>query len=128
MLLRQKIKFRNTLIFFANKLKVFKIIWENLAINNFSKTLIILKKRIRYKLLRLSRITIVTTINSDEKTNNNSVFDEMLVKLFIFIKHLRTKEIKKIKDCKCYFINIDFLKQISCELRNKIKIYIKMLR
>ncbi len=34
----------------------------------------------------------------------------MFVKLFIFIKCLKTKEIKKIKDCKCYFINVDFLK------------------
>ena len=50
----------------------------------------------------------------------------MLVKLFILIKRSRTKEIKKIKDCKCYFINIDLLKQISCKLRNKIKIYIKI--
>ena len=42
----------------------------------------------------------------------------MFVKLFIFIKRSRTKEIKEIKDCKYYFINIDLLKQINCELRN----------
>jgi hypothetical protein len=49
----------------------------------------------------------------------------MFVKLFIFIKRSRTKEIKEIKDCKYYFINIDLLKQINCELRNKIKIRIE---
>ncbi len=49
----------------------------------------------------------------------------MLVKLFIFIKRLKTKEIKEIKDYKCYFIDINLLKQISCELRNKIKMRIE---
>jgi len=49
----------------------------------------------------------------------------MLVKLFIFIKRLKTKEIEKIKNYKCYFIDIDLLKQINCKSRNKIKMRIK---
>ena len=57
---------------FANKLRVFEIIWKDLAFNSSSKTLIILKKRVRYKLLKLLRATIVTIINSNKKTSNNS--------------------------------------------------------
>ncbi len=110
---------------FANKLKIFEIIQKNLAIINSSKILIILKKRVKYKLLQLLRVTIVATINSDKKTNNNSAFNNVFIKLFTFIKYLKTKEIEEIKDCKYYFINIDFLKQISRKLRNKIKIYIE---
>jgi len=49
----------------------------------------------------------------------------MFFELFIFIKCSITKEIEEVKDCKCYFINIDFLKQINCELRNKIEICIE---
>jgi len=49
----------------------------------------------------------------------------MLVKLFIFIKRSRTKEIEEIKDCKYYFIDINLLKRISRKLRNKIKIRIE---
>jgi len=49
----------------------------------------------------------------------------MLVKLSFFIKRSRTKENKKIKDCKCYSIDVDLLKQISCKLRNKIEIRIE---
>jgi len=49
----------------------------------------------------------------------------MFIKLFIFIKRLRIKEIKKIKDCKCYFIDVDLLKQISRKLKNKIEMRIK---
>jgi len=93
--------------------------------NNSSKTSIILRKIVRYKLLRLLRVTIVTTINSDEKTSNNNACNKIFVKLFILTKHSKIKEIKKIKDCKCYFINVDFLKQISRELRSKIKMRIK---
>jgi len=87
--------------------------------------LIILEKRVRYKLLRLLRATIVATINSDKKTNNNNALDKMLVELLIFTKRSRIKEIEKIKDCKYYFINIDFLKRISCESKNKIEIRIE---
>jgi len=49
----------------------------------------------------------------------------MFIKLFIFIKRSKTKEIEEIKDCKYYFINVNLLKRISCELRNKIKMRIK---
>jgi len=49
----------------------------------------------------------------------------MFIKLFILIKRSKTKENKKIKDCKYYFIDIDFLKQINCKLRNKNKMRIK---
>jgi len=49
----------------------------------------------------------------------------MFVKLFILIKRSKTKENKEIRDCKCYFINVDFLKQINCKLRSKIEIRIK---
>jgi len=69
--------------------------------------------------------SIVTTINSDKKTSNNSAFNEILVKLFIFTKHSKTKEIEKVKDCKYYFIDVDLLKQINCESKNKIKMRIK---
>ncbi len=85
----------------------------------------ILEKRVRYKLLRSSRVAIVATINSDEKTNNDSAFNDAFVKLFIFTKRSKTKEIEEIKDCKCYFINVDLLKRISCESKNKIKMRIK---
>ncbi len=85
----------------------------------------ILKKKVKYKLLQLLRVAIVTTINSDKKTNNNSTFNDAFVKLFIFIKRLKTKEIEEIKDCKCYFINVDLLKQINYKLKNKIEMRIK---
>jgi len=49
----------------------------------------------------------------------------MFVKLSISTKYLRTKEIEKIKNCKYYSIDINFLKQINCKSRNKIEIYIK---
>ena len=49
----------------------------------------------------------------------------MLIKLFIFIKRSKIKEIEEIKDCKYYFINIDFLKQINCESKNKIEMRIE---
>ncbi len=39
--------------------------------------------------------------------------------------YLRTKEIKEVKNCKYYSININLLKQINYKLRNKIKIHIK---
>jgi len=84
-----------------------------------------LKKRIKYKLLRLLRIAIVSTINSNKKTNNNSISNKILVELSYFIKYSRTKEIEKIKDCKYYFIDVNFLKQISYKLKNKIEIYIE---
>ncbi len=71
------------------------------------------------------RATIVATINSDKKTSNDSASNKMLVKLFIFTKHLKTKEIKEVKDCKRYFIDVNLLKQINCELRNKIEIHIE---
>ncbi len=87
--------------------------------------LIILEKRIKYKLLQLLRATIVATIDSNKETNNNSAFNNIFVKLFIFTKRLKTKEIEKVKNCRYYFININFLKQINCKLRNKIEIYIK---
>jgi len=72
MLLKQKIKLRNALVSFANKLKIFKIIQENLAIIDFSKTLIVLEKRVKYKLLQLLKVATIATINSNKKTNNNS--------------------------------------------------------
>jgi hypothetical protein len=49
----------------------------------------------------------------------------MFVKLFVLIKRSKTKEIEEIKDYKCYFINVDLLKRINCELRNKIKMRIE---
>ncbi len=79
MSLKQEIEFRDALMSFANKLKMFEIIRENLVINDFSKTLIILKKKIRYKLSRLLRATIVTTINNEEKTSNDSAFNKCLL-------------------------------------------------
>ncbi len=87
--------------------------------------LVILEKKIRYKLLQLLRIAIVATIDNNKKTNNNSASNNMFVKLFILTKCSRTKEIEEIKNCKYYFIDINLLKQINCKLRNKIKIYIK---
>jgi len=76
-------------------------------------------------LLRLLRVTIIATINSDEKTSNNSIFKKMFVKLFILNKRSRTKENKKIKDCIYYFIDVDLLKQISRKSRNKIEMRIE---
>ncbi len=125
MLSKQEIELRNASMSFANKLRVFEIIWKNLAINDSSKTLVILEKRIKYKLLRLLRIAIVIIINSDKKTSNDSAFNEIFVNLFIFTKRSKTKEIKEVKNCKCYFIDIDLLKRINCELRNKIKMRIE---
>jgi len=112
-------------VFSTNKLKIFEIIWKNLAIIDSSKTSIISKKRVKYKLLQLLKATIVATINSNKKTSNNSTSNNAFIKLSIFIKYSKTKEIEEIKDCKYYFINIDFLKQISCKLRSKIEIYIE---
>ncbi len=112
-------------MFSTNKLKIFEIIWKNLAIIDSSKTSIISKKRVKYKLLQLLKATIVATINSNKKTSNNSTSNNAFIKLSIFIKYSKTKEIEEIKDCKYYFINIDFLKQISCKLRSKIEIYIE---
>ncbi len=71
------------------------------------------------------RVAIIATINSDKKTNNNSISNKILVKLFILTKCLRTKEIEEIRNCKYYSIDINFLKQISRKLRSKIEIYIK---
>ncbi len=62
--------------------------------------LIILEKRVKYKLLKLLKVTIVVTINNNKKTNNNSISNEVLVKLFIFTKCSKTKEIEEIKSCK----------------------------
>jgi len=76
-------------------------------------------------LLRLLRVAIVATINNNKKTNNNNIFNKIFVKLFIFIKRSKTKEIEEVKNCKYYFININLLKQISCKLKNKIEIYIE---
>jgi len=87
--------------------------------------LIILEKKVRYKLLKLLRTTIVATINNDKKTSNNNASNKILVKLFIFTNCLKTKEIEEIKDCKCYFIDIDFLKRINCESKNKIEMRIE---
>ncbi len=53
------------------------------------------------------------------------MFNKIFIKLFIFIKRSKTKEIEEIKYCKYYFININFLKRISCKLRNKIEIRIE---
>ncbi len=125
MLLKQEIKLRDALVSFTNKLEMFKITQKDLTIINSSKTSMILKKKVKYKLLQLLRVAIVTTINSDKKTNNNSTFNDAFVKLFIFIKRLKTKEIEEIKDCKCYFINVDLLKQINYKLKNKIEMRIK---
>ncbi len=79
----------------------------------------------RYKLLQLLRVAIVATINNDKKTNNNSAFNDAFIKLFIFTKRLKTKEIEEIKNYKCYFINVDLLKRINCKSRNKIEMRIK---
>jgi hypothetical protein len=49
----------------------------------------------------------------------------MFIKLSILTKRSKTKEIEKIKNCKCYFINVNFLKQISCKLKSKISIRTK---
>ncbi len=87
--------------------------------------LVILEKRVRYKLLQLLKATIVATINNNKKTSNNSMSNNVFVELFIFTKYSRTKKIEEIKDCKYYSINIDFLKQINCKSRNKIEIYIE---
>jgi hypothetical protein len=62
--------------------------------------LIILEKRVKYKLLKLLKVTIVATINNNKKTNNNSISNEVLVKLFIFTKCSKTKEIEEIKSYK----------------------------
>ncbi len=87
--------------------------------------LIVLRKKVRYKLLQLLKTTIVITINNNKKTNNNNISSNMFVKLFILTKYLRTKKIEEVKDCKYYFININLLKQINCKLRSKINIRIK---
>ena len=125
MLSKQEIQFRDALISFTNKLEVFEIIQKDLAINNSSKTLVILEKIVKYKLLRLSRVAIVATINSDKKTSNNSASNKIFVTLFILIKRSKIKEIEEIKDCKYYFIDIDLLKQINCKSRNKIEMRIE---
>jgi len=87
--------------------------------------LIILEKKIRYKLSKLLRATIIITINNDKKTNNNNMFNKIFIKLFILSKRSRTKEIEEIKNCKCCFIDIDLLKRINYKLRNKIEMRIK---
>jgi len=62
--------------------------------------LIILEKRVKHRLLKLLKVTIVATINNNKKTNNNSISNEVLVKLFIFTKCSKTKEIEEIKSYK----------------------------
>jgi hypothetical protein len=55
----------------------------------------ILEKRIRYKLLRLLKVTTIITINSDKKTSNNIAFNKMLVKLFTLLNVQEQKKLEK---------------------------------
>ncbi len=59
--------------------------------------LIILEKRVKYKLLKLLKVTIVATINNNEKTNNNSITVYLTKYLLSYLFLLSVRKQKKSK-------------------------------